>query len=1011
MLKKILVIASLMLAVFAMPAFADFSYYESYDTEKMDTVNMSYYIKSAAGGFSDIKTDKNGNKYYNFGVLQKDDSYTTYDSFLQTQDVDLTKGKFVFGFSVKYNEVLGNCGGFSINLRHADDSTTVNTLYIAADGTTKYFSDYQKSGASVPTEVIDNYKWHKFKFVFDIPNETVTAYRDNKKLLEYTDIKSINSILKNYNYEKIGIRMYTYVSNTFSKDSAGNLMPNKVSLDIDDVYAYNDVGTDENILFSAGEIYEKVDGGLYKITGMRKGNMQLSIVADNISDKDESITILKAIYDETGRMVDFSQSAQMDIKAGASNVLTYDFSSDYNEKDKQMKLMFVNSTGDIRPLSQAKVANGIGNIMPRASQLRADLKNTHPDNDHPRLWITQDKFDELKKHIEANEEPYVKLYNRVISYADAAVVSTNQGLPQYDDADELRLKASEPLKANLMLLSFAYKMTGEEKYVEAVEKQIRNAASWPDWNPNHFLDTACVSGAFGFAYDWCYDYWQKEENAECKELIISKIRDYGLNEAMKAYTSSTASSWVKNWVFVCNSGICQAAVAVMDEPGMEELASKCVAYGLEEILRVTDGFAPDGAWDEGLSYWEYLMMYMTIHFETVQTAFGTDYDYADLPGISQTAYYPMAMVAKQNTVNFHDSYAGKYSSPFSFYFAKQYQNKDFAVYRYKQLMDYNYDSGSTIWLSIADLVWFDPELVADYENYEFEKKDFYFEKVQTTTFRDDYFEKNKVYAALHGGRNDFGHGHLDSGNFIYEYDGIRWAIDLGSENYNLYNMFIIDANKEKSRWSYYRNRAEGHNTVILNPGILADQDPAADTKITYFDANDQQGVSVLDMTPAMKDYASAARRGIKLDKTNGMMLVRDEISFNSDDNLLYWFMHTYANITLSEDKKSAILTDKTTGERLWVGIVDGADLAFTVESAKPLSTSPNPDTWTENMNNAGDSVNPKKQDANYGVKKLQIKAENLSGNFNLTVMLMPLADGTDTPEYIPENLSVDSWIN
>ena len=75
MFKKILLIVSLMLAVFAMPALADFSYYESYDTEQLDTAIMSYYIKSTAGGFSGIKTE-NGNKYYNFGVLQENASYT-----------------------------------------------------------------------------------------------------------------------------------------------------------------------------------------------------------------------------------------------------------------------------------------------------------------------------------------------------------------------------------------------------------------------------------------------------------------------------------------------------------------------------------------------------------------------------------------------------------------------------------------------------------------------------------------------------------------------------------------------------------------------------------------------------------------------------------------------------------------------------------------------------------------------------------------------------------------------
>ena len=1000
MLKKILSVTALMCILFAVSVFADFSYYESYDTEQLDTANMSYYIKSTAGGFSGIKTE-NGNKYYNFGVLQENASYTERDTFLQTTNVDLTKGKFVFGFSLRFNEVSGNGGSFSLNFRHATNSTTVNNLVFSADGTVKYFGGYQKKSADTVSEKVDAYSWQKFKFVFDIPNETVSVYRNNEKITECKNIKSINSTLANYNYSKLGIRLYTGVGGAFLTDDAGKIIPNKVSLDIDDIYAYNDVSTDENILFSAGEIYEITDNGLYKTTGMRRGDMRLNFIADNIGDKDESITVLKAIYDETGKMIDFSQSAQMNIKAGASNILTYYFSSDYNELDKQMKLMFVNSTGEIKPLSRAKTANGIGNLMPRAAQLRADLLKNHPNNDHPRLWVTQDKFDELKQRVAAKEEPYASWYRKIIASADKKVAAANSSLPKYDDTDELRLKSAGTVCSALTELSFAYKMTGDEKYTEAIKKHIVNASSWPDWNPKHFLDTATVAQGFGFAYDWCYDVWQKEENAYYKNLIITKIDQYGLQEVMKKYT--TTQPWGNNWNMVCNGGIAQAATAIMDEPGYEKIASECVAYGLEWLLSVTDDFAPDGGWYEGTGYWSYLMEYMSVHFDTLQAAFGGDYDYTALEGISETGYFPIAMIGNKQTFNIHDASAGNFGAPYWFFLAKQYNNKDFAMYRYKQIKEYNY--GATLY----DLIWFEPELVEGYEDYEFTKKDFYFENVSVASFRDDYFKNNKMYAALHGGKNNFAHGQLDSGNFIYEYNGVRWALDLGGDNYNLHAYFNTNPKSEKSRWSYYRNRAEGHNTVILNPGLLADQDPNADTKFTYFDANDQKGIAVLDMYPAMKNYVSSAKRGMYFDKSNAMMLLRDEIDFNTENNTLYWFMHTGTDIKLAADGKSAVLTFGS--RKLWVGIVDGDDCEFSVESATPLETSPNPDEWAENMDNLGDATNPKTQNANEGIKKLQIKKTNLSGRFNLTVMFMPLTSSANEPEYIPENLSIESWIN
>ena len=204
-----------------------------------------------------------------------------------------------------------------------------------------------------------------------------------------------------------------------------------------------------------------------------------------------------------------------------------------------------------------------------------------------------------------------------------------------------------------------------------------------------------------------------------------------------------------------------------------------------------------------------------------------------------------------------------------------------------------------------DLLWFEPELVADYENYDFEKKDFLFSKVSVATFRDDYFGKNNLYAALHGGVNQFSHGQLDAGTFAYETDGIRWAVDLGGDSYNLHSYFGGKYTDVKTRWAYYRNRAEGHNTFIVNPGLTADQNPTMDAKIIDFEADDLHGVAVVDMKDVTGDSVKSAKRGMYLNKTDRSLLIRDEIIFNGSDNVYYWFMHTAANITVSPDGKSA----------------------------------------------------------------------------------------------------------
>lgn len=993
MLKKIMLLAIGLFCAVSTSVFAAYSYFEDYESEGYDTKLMSYVIKSTtAGGFGSVAYDEeNNNHYFNFGNNFNSSEYTEGDTYLQIPYVDLTEGKFVFGFSIKYLGASGNGGNLNITFRHADNSSTISLMTFPKGGTVKYLSGFNTDSANVTTEKLDVFSWQHYKFVIDIPNDKVEVYRNGNRVAQVSNFKNSSTFLNTYNYSKLWIRIHGTTSKTIAEDSTGNY----VSFAVDDIFAFNDTGVDNTLLFGTGSMFEENDDSVYDVGGMRKGSMTFKFVADNPGDTDQNISILRAVYDSDGRMIEFSKSDPYTIKKGEQKFIEYNFESQHNDKDKSMKIMFLNNTNEIKPLAAAREYTGVGELSPRASTILADLKKTHPDNSHPRLWVTQDKFDELAVLVE-DTEPYKTWYKKIISSANSVVNKTT--LPSYDDTDELRLKSAGTVCDNLMKLSFAYKMTGEEKYIEAIKLQIDNAASWTDWNPKHFLDTATVAQGFAFAYDWCYDYWQLAENAAYKELIITKIHDYALVEVMKKYENS--SPWGNNWNMVCNGGIAQAATAIMDEPGYEDIASKCVAYGLDWLLTVTEDFAPDGGWYEGIGYWNYLMQFMSVHFSTLESAFGTDYDYPEITGISETGYFPIAMIGKKQTFNVHDASVGNFSCPYWMYLAQKFDSTDFANYRYRQINEYGYTP------NMYDLLWFEPELVADYDTYEFEKKDFLFEEVSIASFKDAYFGDNTVYAVLHGGKNNFAHGQLDAGNFIYEYNGTRWAMDLGGDNYNLQGYFNTSITDEKSRWAYYRNRAEGHNTIILNPGLGADQNPSIDSRFEEFVTDEAYGMAVLDMSDVLADYTSSAKRGMYLDKATGTLLIRDEITFDTQDNLLYWFMHTKAEIDVAEDGKSAILTSGS--ERLWVGIIDG-EAAFTKETATPLESSPNPDEWEENLDNLGDSINPKTQNANEGITKLQIKKEALSGNYNLTVMLSPLADGETEPVEIPTNVSISSW--
>src|SRR5207253_2649072 len=112
--------------------------------------------------------------------------------------------------------------------------------------------------------------------------------------------------------------------------------------------------------------------------------------------------------------------------------------------------------------------------------------------------------------------------------------------------------------------------------------------------------------------------------------------------------------------------------------------------------------------------------------------------------------------------------------------------------------------------------------------------------------------------------------------------GERWARDLGGDSYELPGYF------GKERWNYYRMRAEGHNTLVFNPGASPDQNPKAKAAIFQFDETPGASFATADLSNAYDAHGIKARRGIRLMGTQ--VLVQDEITAPEPADT-WWFMH------------------------------------------------------------------------------------------------------------------------
>lgn len=186
--------------------------------------------------------------------------------------------------------------------------------------------------------------------------------------------------------------------------------------------------------------------------------------------------------------------------------------------------------------------------------------------------------------------------------------------------------------------------------------------------------------------------------------------------------------------------------------------------------------------------------------------------------------------------------------------------------------------------------------------------------------------------ALKGGSSTRVHSHMDLGSFILECDGVRWFTDFGKDA-QTYQRHINKA----GRWDFYRTRAEGHNTLVINPKFGGNQKRTEDgiAEFTKFESGKESAIAVLDVSKSYYDEVSFKRtftlnRGIEF-------RIADEIKCKEPSEL-FLFYHTKAEIELTENNRQAIL--KQDGKSIVVNLVKPMEAQFEVLPAKPMPKSP-----------------------------------------------------------------------
>ncbi len=651
---------------------------------------------------------------------------------------------------------------------------------------------------------------------------------------------------------------------------------------------------------------------------------------------------------------------------------------------------------------------------PSAEQVLKDFYKNVDAGQHPRIIADKETFDRIKYDI-ANDEIAKWIY-------DVLKEATDKTLDLTEVLDFIEKNKAEGLPTGnatcalyttrIRDFSFLWQITGEEKYAKAVYEIMDNMAEVKNWRPGEFLICSETMTAMAIGYDWCYDFLSTIDGA--LEKIEKAIYEKGVRAGVTAYEGTYEdvvndnffgrSGWIyatTNWNHISNAGCGIASIALIDKYPKEcsELISKTIYF----MELGNENYYPDGGYLEGPSYWAYGTNYLTWYMMALDRAMGTTYGVICHPGIAQTCYYrpyitgladnPSAPGIRRQW-NYHDSGTGLISSSMYMWFADKLRDPNLAGLRYQEIKDIDaanlnpklsgYETATPY-----DLIYYNKDNFNLNINMPLDR---YFKGIESVYMRSDWNDRNAIYTGIHAGRNDINHGQMDAGNFIIEADGIRWAHDLGMDNYQLPQYFW--RGQWSGRYNYYRERAESHNTIVINPNQYADQLYTSDSPVIRYESKPSGAMAIVDLFPA---YGSGRvkdmHRGLFLTDDRTAIIVQDEITMRNPSEF-YWFVTTMMNnvINISKDGRTAIL--KNGEKRMHVQIVsDNPNVKFTEMKAEKLPSSP-PTHELEYNNGA--------------FHKLTIHLTDIE-SLNLAVVFQLLEPGEEEPDYNYEYVPMSEW--
>lgn len=572
-------------------------------------------------------------------------------------------------------------------------------------------------------------------------------------------------------------------------------------------------------------------------------------------------------------------------------------------------------------LAAAALALTAGAVAPEKVTVN-DVKNelARMPKSHPRLFLGNGGAKALVENARTSDGK--ALAERIMH--DARLMLGYEPLPRRMDGRRL-LETSRAVLYRINTLGMAYLLSGDQKYAERGIREMLSAAGYTDWNPSHFLDVGEMTLALATGYDWFYNVMTPEQRETVRKAIVEK----GLNEGIRIN-----GWWVSgdgNWTQVCHAGMVAGALAVYED--YPELAARTIQRGVVNLPKVmTKSYAPEGAYPEGPMYWGYGTEFNVVLLALLDSTLGTDFGLAAQPGFEKTLDFTVATVAPTGLpFCYADTWPGSGFDMAKVWLIRKFNRPDCFSTWYRHFFDRHVNArpqkvafGGNRLMPLSMFFVMDypkegsKELPLSY--YSGDKS-----MIPISVHRSGS-DNRAVYLGMKAGYPAGPHGHMDGGSFLIEADGVRWACDLGMEDYTKQEKAKVDlwnSRQGAGRWKVFRVGPLSHNILMIDN---QEQLVNGDARITEFKGAGQGQTTTIDMTPLYaKQLKSAARTGKLL--PNREVVISDRLTGLKPGAKVRWQMCTQTDIAGIEGNALKLESGK---ETMLVTVVKPAKVSWNV---------------------------------------------------------------------------------